>query len=97
MNNNKLDIENAQIFVSLFVIVFIIYGFFRYDIYNFIKRLFKKTINFFYIEDDKRIGVENVLLLRLKNWLDSMTLCLKAYIKNSKKNPRRLKKNDLFF
>jgi hypothetical protein len=80
-----MEYEKNNVIASIFTIVFIIYVLFGRFIISGTKRLFKRLLNFLYIKDDKLIGNENVMLIRIKNWFDTQTLSLEKYIKGTKK------------
>lgn len=87
-----MEFEKNNVISSIFMVVFIIYVLFGRFIISGTKRLFRRLLNFLYIKDDKLIGSENVILIRIKDWFDKQTLNLEKYIQSTKKKRRQKNK-----
>lgn len=78
------NIPWANFIVSLLIVYFILYIFFRKNILNFTNKTIPKTINTIPIEIEHTSTMDNFsFLLEIKNFFDNMTLKMLEYQKKN--------------
>ena len=86
------DVHLIYIIVPISVIACILYILFRIKIFRFVNKSFKLTLNTLYVEGLSTPNIEENILIKIKNFFDSMTNKLIMYNKKKINNNTVIKK-----